>query len=343
MRSTAAPSSADVAALLNARAGVLVDSGDCRGVAAGVIVGRENHTRTYGPIDTNAVFQVASLTKVFVALALAQMSLRGELALDDPVATLLPAHVTVPSAGGKQVTLLQLVTHTSGLPRMPPAMMETLDISEDPYGGFGVRELYRALGATRVHTVGEFVNYSNLGFGLLGHAMSLRAGTSLHVLLKRLVFEPLGMRESAVKPSARQVARLVQGHSEQGWPVPPWRFGSLAAFGAVHSTLADLATFAGHVLRPRSSPLGAALALTLRRRAPFSGTPGSWMGMGWVLVSTGGRDVAWHNGGTYGMSSFLGVDRARHTAVALLANSASVGLTTQGHRILSSLAENRAI
>ena len=70
------------------------------------------------PLDMESVFEIGSITKVFTALLLADMVQRREGALDDPVASLLPAGAKIPEKG-KPITLLDLATYTSGLPRMP--------------------------------------------------------------------------------------------------------------------------------------------------------------------------------------------------------------------------------
>src|SRR5262245_61680648 len=70
-------------------------------------------------LDGDTIFEIGSVTKVFTSLLLADMVNRKEVALDDPAARYLPEHVTMPGRSGKSITLLDLSTHTSGLPRIP--------------------------------------------------------------------------------------------------------------------------------------------------------------------------------------------------------------------------------
>jgi D-alanyl-D-alanine-carboxypeptidase/D-alanyl-D-alanine-endopeptidase len=98
------------------------------GLVAGVIEPTGRRVVAYGtldqssrqPVDGDTIFEVGSVTKVFTAVILADMVQRQEVALGDPASKYLPVGVTLPERGGRQITLLDLATHTSGLPPDPP-------------------------------------------------------------------------------------------------------------------------------------------------------------------------------------------------------------------------------
>src|SRR5476649_1739383 len=71
------------------------------------------------PLNGDTIFEIGSITKVFTSLLLADAVQRHEVALTDPVAKYLPATVTMPERSGHAMTLQDLATHTSGLPRLP--------------------------------------------------------------------------------------------------------------------------------------------------------------------------------------------------------------------------------
>src|SRR5207244_7748295 len=128
-------------------------------------------------VDQAAVFEIGSITKTFTASILADMVDHGEVRLDDPVAKYLPPSVRVPSRNGKQITLLDLATQSSGLPRMPSNF--TPKDSLNPYADYTVQQMYAFLSSYALtRDVGAEYEYSNLGVGLLGHALALKAGTS---------------------------------------------------------------------------------------------------------------------------------------------------------------------
>src|SRR6185295_13445884 len=116
-----------------------------------------------------------SITKVFTSLLLADMVNRKEVALDDPAAKYLPEDVKMPERSGKCITLLDLSTHSSGLPSLPGN--RKLDPRNPFADDFSVSDLYQFLsGYTLPRDPGSEFEYSNLGAGLLGHVLAYRAG-----------------------------------------------------------------------------------------------------------------------------------------------------------------------
>ena len=125
------------------------------------------------PLDGNTVFEIGSISKVFTALVLADMVRKGELALEDPVAKYLPDTVKVPARNGRQITLLDLATQSSGLPRMPTNF--TPKDPANPYADYTIRQLYDFLSGYQLpRDPGERYEYSNLG--LLYWATRWRSG-----------------------------------------------------------------------------------------------------------------------------------------------------------------------
>src|SRR5204862_3607331 len=105
--------------------------------------------------------------------------------------TYLPADGKVPERGGKKITLQDLATHTSGLPRLP-SNLAPKDPS-DPYADYSVRQLYEFLSSYELpRDIGARYEYSNLGAGLLGHALARRAGMDYEALVRARNTEPLG-------------------------------------------------------------------------------------------------------------------------------------------------------
>ena len=95
------------------------------------------------PVNGDTLYEIGSITKVFTSMLLADMVERGEVALDDPVAKYLPVGVKMPERNGKQITLLDLSTHRSGLPRMP-SNFNPKDPTR-PYVDYPVERLYEFL------------------------------------------------------------------------------------------------------------------------------------------------------------------------------------------------------
>ena len=170
-------------------------------------------TKTGGGVkpDQDTLFEIGSITKTFTSLALAGLVADGKLKLDDEVKTLLPAgQVTMPSRSGKEITLLQLSTHTSGLPRMPDN--KAPKDPKDPFADYDAAKLYAFLsGYTLTRDPGAQWEYSNLGVGLLGHALSLKANKTYEALVADRITGPLKLKDTTIALSAEQTKRLAPG------------------------------------------------------------------------------------------------------------------------------------
>jgi D-alanyl-D-alanine-carboxypeptidase/D-alanyl-D-alanine-endopeptidase len=166
---------------------ILVDRIDARHQSVGIVVGvigpEGRRVIAYGhlekgdlrPLNGDTIFEIGSVTKVFTSLLLSDMVQRGEVALDDPVAKYLPPGVKMPERNGRSITLVDLSTHTSGLPRLP-ANLNPKD-PNNPYADYSVEQLYQFLsGYQMTRDIGSRYEYSNLGGGLLGHVLARRSG-----------------------------------------------------------------------------------------------------------------------------------------------------------------------
>ena len=240
--------------------------------------GTARSLRTPPAPDAGTVFEIGSITKVFTAALLAEMAGREEVRLNQPVAELLPPGVRIPSYRGRAITLAHLAEHTAALPRLPRNFWATVTDLKNPYRDYQVVHLYEYLSRAAIgFPPGTGVAYSNLGAGLLGHVLALRAGRPFEDLLAERVLRPLGLADTGITLSVDQAARLAPGHTFKGEPTPGWDFPSLAGAGALRSTAAEMLTFLRANLDPPETPVGAAL------RACHAPRPVAW----WRRVGVG--------------------------------------------------------
>ncbi|MCR4342263.1 MAG: serine hydrolase [Gemmatimonadaceae bacterium] len=328
-----------IAAILRQR----VESGKTPGVVVGILDAAgarfvSHGTGAPGPavLDSATLFEIGSITKTFTSAILADMVVRGEVALDDPVAKLLTAGTRVPASGERPITLVDLATHFSGLPRLPNNLSPR-DI-RNPYADYTADKLYAFLAAHQLaRAPGERFEYSNLGAGLLGHGLTLRAGTDYETLVRTRVLGPLGMSDTRITLTAADSARLAAGHNAGGQVVPVWDLASLQGAGALRSTAADMlrylaANIAAHVDSASSRPLAAALRLTHEQRHSLGS--GADIGLGWIGTTTqSGVRIFSHDGGTGGHRSFAAFDPVRRVAVIVLSASAA-DVTDIGRHLL---------
>ncbi|MBA3747628.1 MAG: beta-lactamase family protein [Solirubrobacterales bacterium] len=304
-----------------------VDSGRSEGIAAGMIfAGADTHVVAHGDagggrrLDADSVFEIGSITKLFTGTLLAAMAHNGEVQLSDPVASLLPAGVSVPALKRRQITLEDLATHSSGLPRDPTTLGP--GSTANPYSDYSADALYEFLaGHELAREPGSRVEYSNLATGLLGHALALRAGTTYGELVRERILQPLGMTSTAVTPSAQMDARAAIGHDARGRPIPAWLWGksTLAGAGALRSTIGDMLRFAAANLDDEGSPLQRAMAAAQAPQKRMS--LGMRVGLNWHVLGSGDRTLLLHSGATGGFFSSIGIRPAHQTAIVVLSNS----------------------
>lgn len=291
------------------------------------------------PLDGETVFEIGSITKVFTAIALADMALRGDVTLDEPVAELLPESVDVPARNGKSITLLLLTTHHSGLPRLP-GNMRPADVA-NPYADYTVQQMYDFLsGHSLRRDPGDAYEYSNYAVGLLGHALALRAGVTYEELLRDRILDPLGMRHTGMTFTPWMEEHLALGHDTYGGLAANWDLPTLAGAGGLRSTANDMLVFAAANLSRATGEPFAATDSTHRPRRQVGESADS-IGMGWHVFHRGGRTITAHNGGTGGYRSFLGLDLEAGRAVSLLTNTGGEGLDDIGLHLLAPTFELR--
>ena len=272
-------------------------------------------------LDGNSVFEIGSITKTFNTALLADMVMRGEVKLDDPVAKYLPPTVKVPERHGRQITLYDLATHTSGLPSLP-SNLHPGDMS-NPYADYTVDQMYSFISGYELERdIGAEYEYCNLGSGLLGHALALRVGMSWEGAVTDRILEPLGMTDTRITLTADMHRRLAIGHSETLKPVPLWDLPTLAGAGALRSTVNDMLKYLAANIDPTSQPLGPVLATTHISQHETA-SPQVTIALGWhIFHAPDGAGIVFHTGGTGGYRTFIGFDPTKRIGVVSLTNSA---------------------
>jgi CubicO group peptidase (beta-lactamase class C family) len=249
--------------------------------------------------DGDTVFEIGSVTKVFTARLLVDLVERGQAALDDPAESLRPNAKMPRSASGSRFTLRHLAEHRSGLPRLPDNMLSADPMN--PYADYTPALLDAFLSAYALSVEpGTKLEYSNIGYGLLGALLAEKAGVDYASLVSARLAGPLGMTRTAVA----WTGPMAKGHILGGDPASNWDLNALAGAGALKSTANDLLKFVSNAAAKPGAPLG-------------------WIDEGFI----------WHNGQTGGFSSFIGFNRATGTKVIVLSN-VSVSIDDVGRHLL---------
>lgn len=272
---------------------------------------------TSGPIAT--LFEIGSISKVFTGLLLAQAIEAGDLRLDDPLGQVLQDKVSFAHPEVAEVTLRQLVTHTSCLPRLPPDFMKRDYVRENPYRSYDRERMWATLGALKIEGPAPCeARYSNFAFGVLGEILSLRYGKPWAELVRERITVPLGMHNT-LQVLGEHAPRLAPPYRGAG-RASPWDMQAFAGAGALRSTPEDLLLFGRGILAGRQGPLGAAAERLLTPLARFDGD------IGYAMFINGlpARPTYSHTGGTGGYRSlFLLAPDTQEVVVVVASNAES--------------------
>jgi CubicO group peptidase (beta-lactamase class C family) len=313
-------------------------------VTAGVISGKELiWTRSYGdadmetktPADAQTVYRIGSITKMFTALMLEQLVEAGQVHLSDPVEKYFPELKAVQGriAGAPPITLIQLATHTSGLGREPD--------NTDTYVTGAVAGWEKTLLAALPHThyilePGTRFAYSNIGYAVLGAALSRAAGEPYTSYVPKHIFEPLGMTHTALDRNDRMLPHLAKGYQVMGPnggvdSATPQREhetgrGYKVPNGAIYTTVGDLARFASFLMGKGPDTVLKTAALErfqTQTIVPAGIELTSGYGVGFQVDRRDNMVAFGHGGAVAGYTAMLLINRAKGVGVVVFSNGAA--------------------
>lgn len=307
------------------------------------------------PPDGDTVFEIGSVSKVFTGALLADSICRGDISLQTTVASLLPEFSGRVDAQASVITMKQLVTHTSGLPRTPespfrPRAIWNAVTAGDFYRHYTEADLLNLLARKAPGSgTGNDFRYSNTGFGVLGYVLGRRSGLGYSGLINKVFAESLGMKHTAVQSTTSQEAHGAQGYRSYfcfhscclAQRSAPWNFPDcLAGAGGISSTANDMLLFLSANMGRTPSDMTPAMGMS--HEVLFS-RDADTIGMGWFhgQVPGSGQPMIWHNGGTGGFSSFLGFTADGRFGVCVLSNSAR-SVDRIAHDLLEAMAAQYA-
>lgn len=303
------------------------------GVIIGLMDGDETIVQSFGETrkgsgrapNEHTLFEISSISKTFVATILADLAIRTDLELDDPVSYYLPEGVELASFEGRPITLEDLAVHTAGLPYVPDDYETTDDVN--PFAGYTREDLWKSVNAfSPTRPSGEEHSYSAFGYGILTNVLTLHTGHSFGELLRIHITDPLGMDDTVLKPSFEQRRWLATGYDPDGNVAPYMDWGALQGAGSMFSSLADLLTYVKAHMGKIETPLYEAMQLThpMRDRDEL-------MGLSWHR--TEGFPDRQHYGTANGYRAFVGFLMDGSRGVVVLANT-KYGVIELGNRLL---------
>ena len=271
-------------------------------------LGRQSSKIDTPPTNQN-LYEIASMTKTMTAAILSEMVYEDKLNFDDPISKFLPDSViTWPTEN--RITLMELVTHQSGLPRLPMNIFTTVKDPDNPYANYHQNDLYNFLTYYQPLPVSERTNaYSNLGFGLLGHILSIADSLTFEQMIANRVLDNQSEGIACVELEGPALELIMQGHKENGQATCLWDSPILGGAGAVKAN----SEFMIHYLQAQiKNPKYSSLHKPIKKG----------QGQAWITSKLkNGEKYVWHNGRTYGFSSYGAFSKENKVAVIVLSNT----------------------
>jgi len=305
----------------------------------------ETHYGNHTPPQSDTLIRIASLSKLFTGEMLVSLAADGRLSPNDPLQKYAPAGVAVPQGGkGQVIRLINLATHTSGLPReMPGERPADAPVFSWPTTG----QRWQWLAQGRLNAVpGTRAAYSNLAFDFLADALARAGGKPYPVLLREKITAPLGMSNTTFTPSAAQCARLMDGIDAS----PCTDSQSAEGSGGLYSTPHDMALWLQAQLHPKSPVLQRAQQMVYRRRdlraingMDHAGQADA-LGLGWVYMDAraGQPAMLQKTGGGGGFLTYVAIDPQRRIGVFVaMTRSRHIsprGMINQANKLVTALA-----
>ncbi len=300
------------------------------GMVVGVVSPRGRRLISHGAFGLSdrrlpggdTIFGIASVSKAFTGLLLADAVRRKEVKLTEAVESYLPRPIRLPERNGRKITFIDLATHTSGLPHDLPPELRTIALAKPAREARSVMYEYLS-GWTLPTDIGTTWSYSNLEYGLIGIALEQRTGLSYDMLLRTRILDPLRMDDTAIALSPAQWERRAHPHTAGLGPAPEW--SKPWSISVLQSTASDMLSFVSAASGLALSRLAPAFAgmLDVRRPAPALGH-GAEQALGWYVYPLDGRPIVGHSGSGGGFGATALYDPTFKTGVVLLSNAESL-------------------
>jgi CubicO group peptidase (beta-lactamase class C family) len=305
----------------------LMSGGASCGLTIGIYKEGKSNFYNYGETERgnkalpneNSIYEIGSITKTFTGIILAKALLEKKIHLKDDIRKYLPGQFPNLNYGGKPITVEHLANHTSRIPSIPPDISKQKEFDElNPYKNY-TKEMMFAYLKTFIPDMmpGSKNEYSNMGMALLGIILEKVYEKDYSQLVSELIAAPNEMKHTKVKLDADDLKLKCKGYDQNGKETPFWELNSFAAAGAINSSGSDLLKYAVANMQEKDE------AMRLSHELTF-GDVNYGIALGWHIIKTKkGNKMIWHNGGTYGFSSFAGFIKEKDCAIVVLSNSGS--------------------
>lgn len=271
------------------------------------------------PFDSSTIFEAGSITKTFTAYMLEAVLRERKISDSSSILSYLPDSVRSNKALAS-ITFLSLLNHTSGLPRLP----ENIALNNTtPYDSYTINHLFSYLKNCTPKPDGKS-NYSNLGAGLAGALAQRIIGKNYLALLQQYILGPFGMRASKPVRGGRKAQGYLDAQKQ-----PFWNMNALAPAGALQCSANEMLSYLQRMSVPKSGSEQTIIKQLLQPTAALSPTIN--ICRAWHTFEQKGKPtIYWHNGGTYGFSTFAAFVKETGQSVIVVVNRFNSNAVSDG-------------
>lgn len=320
------------------------------GLSIGILKNGETHFYGYGETkkgngsipNENTFYEIGSITKTFTAIMATNMLLQQDMNIETTIKSYLPEDLPTLNRNGIELNFKHLLTHTSGLTRMPSNFNFTRNPTKE-YAAYDERHLYAFLENARIHA-NPFTkfSYSNLGMGVVGNILERNYAMDYGEVLEKELTNPLGLLNTTAYFEKTEVEKWATGYNYQGKETDYWKsLNALDGAGVIKSTAKDLLKYAEVNINPPASELGEAIRMTHEvyfmehETSDYSKTRNCLGWFEYVHNNLPEETFLWHSGGTGGFNSELFINLNNQSALVLLFNKSAT--TSQREDLISDM------
>ncbi|RZS93581.1 serine hydrolase domain-containing protein [Aquimarina brevivitae] len=314
------------------------------GLSIGIIKNHKQNAFYYGgkytnqlkDVDSTTLFEIGSVTKLYTTFILASLEYENKINRSDLLSKYLPNNITKDKDWASKVKLVDLATHTSGLPAFDSTkslvQLDGFD-ENNPYGMFTKEFMFSILKETDTLDNYGKVKYSNFGIGILGLAMAESQKTKFSYLFENYIIKKLKLKSTYLNLTENNLTDVAIPHRKQE-SMPLIHLAELSPSGSIKTTMPDLLKFLKVHIQPEVDQEKLVQSLLANQLTNSE----QKVGLGWGIHKIKDETVYFHNGGTYGSSSIVIIVPTKNTGVAILSNNSDEGqLTNYALKIVGEL------
>ncbi len=266
----------------------------------------------------NTIYELGSVSKTFCGILLGYAISEGKIKLNDDIRKYLPGEYPNLKTNKNIIEIKHLANHSSGLPNVPSDLkMQAGYDSLNPYKNYTKDNLFAYLKTVKLESEpGQQCEYSNTGMALLGLILEKVYNKPFEELLKEKICFSNNMNNTAINLDPYQLPNFCEGHNNNGKQTPHWELGAFIAAGGIRSCTNDMVNYLRYNMTEKDEALKMAHTSTINKSSNIA--------LGWHIVNTKyNNELVWHNGATYGFSSFCGFIKTKNVGIVILSNTST--------------------